>query len=114
MVRRTTNLLLIALVVSSSALADGPRLYQVAPTTQALVSAPDWVLTNEGKQRMDAQLAHDAQEKARLLAENSSLRADLVSWEAKPTLTPMAVLLLVAIGVVAGAAAVGIPLAVRR
>lgn len=108
------SVLALCLVSSLAFAQDVPRrMYQVAPTTQAILQHPDWVLTDEGKQRLDATLARHVRELEQLRAENASMRADLVTWQSKPALTWKGALLLVGVGVVVGAA-VAIPLAVRR
>lgn len=102
--------LLIFLCLACPAFAQdaGPRMYQ--PPAPELVGYPNWVLTDGGKQRLDATLERHVRELEQLRTENASLRAGLVSWEAKPTLTWRGVLLLVGGGVVLGLA-VGVPVA---
>lgn len=75
------------------------------------MTAPAWLLTDEGKSRIDATLQRHVAELEQLRAENASMRADLVTWQDKPALTWRGALLLVGAGVAVG---VGATIAVVR
>jgi hypothetical protein len=113
--RRIVNLCLtIALIVSPIVNAQ-ERMRQIPPAQTEPVSHPNWVLTPEGKERIDATVARMDREVFQLRAENSSLRADVTEMAAKPALTWKGAVLLVGAGLVLGLA-VGVPvaIAVRR
>ncbi len=115
MVRRATNALLIALVFSSWPALAQERMRQVGPGEGLLLVHPDWSLTNEGKQRLDATLERQVRELEQLRAENASLRTTLVEWQARPALTLSGALLLVGGGFVLGAlVAIPVAMAARR
>ncbi len=99
---------LVLALVSTSARAQ-ERMYQ--PPVPEMVGYPNWVLTPNGKARLDATLERMDREVFQLRVENSSLRADVTEMAAKPALTPMAVALLVGGGLVLGLA-VGVPIAI--
>ncbi len=93
---------LLVLVLTSGRLvfADGERMYQ--PAAPEMVGYPNWVLTPNGKERLDATLERQVSELVTLRAENSSLKTDLETMAAKPALTWKAVALLVGGGLVLG------------
>lgn len=102
---RSVTLLLV--LVSRLALAQGVvaedaplRMYQ--PPAPELVGFPNWVLTPDGKERLDATLSRQFSELVQLRTENSELKIALVTWEAKPALTWRGAALIFAGGVVVG------------
>ncbi len=106
--------LLLALLVSTTALGQ-ERMRQVGPGEGLLLVHPDWSLTNEGKQRLDATLERQVRELEQLRVENASLKTTLVEWQAKPALTWSGALLLVGGGIVLGAlVAIPVAMAARR
>lgn len=108
MVRSLSVLSICFALIVRPAFADDPRLYQ--PPAPESVGYPNWVLTPDGKAKLDETLNRQFVELVQLRTENSELRETLVEWEAKPALTWKGGLLLVGAGVVLGLA-VGIPVA---
>jgi hypothetical protein len=78
------------------------RMRQIPPAQTESVSHPNWVLTPEGKERIDATVARMDREVFQLRAENTSLRTDVQEMAAKPALTWKAVALFVGAGLVTG------------
>jgi hypothetical protein len=100
--RRIVNLCLtIALIVSPIVNAQD-RMRQIPPAHTESVSHPNWVLTPEGKERIDSTVARMDREVFQLRVENTSLRADVQEMAAKPALTWKAVALFVGVGLVTG------------
>lgn len=104
----TTNLvvgLLVVMLATPARADDTPRMYQ-PPAPGEVVGYPNWVLTPDGKEKLDATLNRQLTELVTLRSENSSLKASLVTMESKPALTPLGVAVLIGVGVVIGAGAV--------
>jgi hypothetical protein len=97
--RLSTIALVLALV---SPVRAQDRMRQIPPAQTELVSHPDWILTPEGKERIDDTVARMDRELFQLRVENSSLRADVTEMAAKPALTWKAVALFVGVGLVTG------------
>ena len=86
---------------------DAPRQLRAFPVTAGyVVTEPAWLYTEEGKARVDARIARDAQ----VIANQQKRIADL---EAQPALTWKGALLLIGGGIVIGAA-VAIPISLAR
>jgi hypothetical protein len=95
--RHVALILALGLTASAARAEDAPkRAYPVA--AGYVVTEPAWLFTDEGKARVDAQLAADAAKLAAIEKENTCLRA-------LPTLTPEGAALLVLAGIVLGASA---------
>lgn len=104
----STVALTLALIVNPIARADdAPRMYQ-PPAPGEVVGYPNWVLTPDGKAKLDATLERQFSELVSLRAEKQSLQADLRKMESKPALTPLGVVLLVGAGLVVGGVTVGL------
>src|SRR5688500_9111594 len=103
--RMVRSALVLALLTSTVALADDVprRMSRVAPGH--VVTSPAWLVTDEGKARIDATLQRHVVELEQLRAENAALRTDFVVWQAKPALTLRGALLLVAAGAAVGVGA---------
>jgi hypothetical protein len=99
--RRNVNAIVTALALIVSPIVNAEeRMYQ--PPVPEMVGYPNWVLTPNGKTRLDATLERQVAELVTLRAENSSLKESLVKMESKPALTWQAVALLVGLGLVGG------------
>ncbi len=92
----------VLLIVSGLAFGED-RMRQIPPAQTELVSHPAWILTPEGKERIDSTVARLDREAFQLRAENSSLRADVTEMASKPALNWKVVVLLVGVGLVSGA-----------
>jgi hypothetical protein len=88
-------------------------MYQ-PPSPGENVGYPNWVLTPDGKAKIDETLNRQLTESTILRAENGSLKTSLAEMEAKPALTWKGALLLVGLGVVIGAGATATIVAVAR
>lgn len=110
MVRST---LALALVSQLAFADDTPRMYQ-PPAPGETVGYPNWVLTPDGKEKLDATLARNFSELVQLRTENASLKHSLVEMESKPAMTWKGAAVLLAVGAVVGAGvAVSIVVAAR-
>jgi hypothetical protein len=97
-------------LIPALAFGDDPgRLYQ--PPAPEMVGYPNWVLTPDGKARIDARLERYDREVFQLRVENSSLRTDVEEMAKKPALTFKGAAILVGVGLVLGLA-VGVPIAI--
>jgi hypothetical protein len=99
--------IIITVLLPAVALGDdAPRALRVAPGYVA--TQPGWFFTDEGKERVDASIRATNAELAQLREENKTLQQSVTTVSASPSLTWKGTLILVAVGLVVGAA-VAIP-----
>ncbi len=99
--RRNVNAIVTALALIVAPIVNAEeRMYQ--PAKPEMVGYPNWVLTPNGKAKIDETVGRQVSELVTLRAENLSLRTDVEVMAAKPALTWKAVALLVGGGLVLG------------